>query len=520
MSIVRDIVMNNASYIAGELSHTYSLNSCWQYYLSYWIKNHDDFNSLLSIKELLDLLGLPSLTVYHSLNELIEMDAPLPIIAELRTNVFYYVFISQWDAKYVYVSCGNSLEAIPREEFVQMYTQKSIILDIDSKPTASALRESLRADLVRWVINLLVSVGYLVGLFALVVYISRKSVLASIIGIVWTSVLLLSLLIVLRSRWKSLRRLCKGEEKMDCNVLLDSPKAQLWEGLSWADIGAIYALAALILCTQGEAGYMLLPFVFAIPFTGYSLYYQFIKAKVICKLCCLIQTFIVIGCILIIGSTVDLSNIDILNILCYWGLAILGASSVHYAFIYHHRPRQAINTYHARVYRQLKSRMDIFTSLMADSVRLKPPKEACMAVHSIPGLDLELTLVLNPTCPNCIRELRSLLPKIRSLRLNVYLLWLGTDARSLSVIDSFWRLYAESEDSLQQGLSIFARTYPESLEVYKQQGIKVSEQFLLSNALAVEWAESYGVHQTPLLIYGDRVLPPYYDIEDIIKLHQ
>ena len=101
--------------------------------------------------------------------------------------------------------------------------------------------------------------------------------------------------------------LCQPGSKRDCNAILSSKAAKVFEGLTWSEVGFFYFAGTWLLLLFGGRS----PFVWQIlallnivslPYTVYSIYYQARVAKKWCVLCCTIQALLWLEFFTIIGS--------------------------------------------------------------------------------------------------------------------------------------------------------------------------------------------------------------------------
>lgn len=91
-----------------------------------------------------------------------------------------------------------------------------------------------------------------------------------------------------------IRNLCNLGGKSNCNAILKSEAAKLTPWLSWSEIGFFYftgSLLSLLFLLEDSLPYLFILNVLALPYTFYSIYYQW-KAKSWCILCCSIQVLL------------------------------------------------------------------------------------------------------------------------------------------------------------------------------------------------------------------------------------
>lgn len=94
----------------------------------------------------------------------------------------------------------------------------------------------------------------------------------------------------------ALQKICTGAKNVNCGAILNSKQAKLFGSISWSEVGFFYfSVSYLLLLLQG---YNALPLVawlniFALPYTVFSIYYQWRVAKQWCVLCLWVQAILV-----------------------------------------------------------------------------------------------------------------------------------------------------------------------------------------------------------------------------------
>ena len=86
-------------------------------------------------------------------------------------------------------------------------------------------------------------------------------------------------------------KICSLFHNTNCGSLIFSDAAKVWKDVSWSEIGLSYfqTNALLLLFFPCSVIYIQLSILLSIPFTFWSIWYQYSKAKSWCALCLLIQ---------------------------------------------------------------------------------------------------------------------------------------------------------------------------------------------------------------------------------------
>lgn len=140
------------------------------------------------------------------------------------------------------------------------------------------------SDILRWLINSSVLITYIILALTLLCFTYYSNKENFIFSLQWCITLALSLTIIHRKKIASVQKLCKGKSHVvDCNLILDSSKANALPHVTWADFGAIYAFSAIALLALSSRDVGFIPLYLSLPaaiYSIYSIYYQlFYKRK-------------------------------------------------------------------------------------------------------------------------------------------------------------------------------------------------------------------------------------------------
>ena len=245
------------------------------------LKNHPDYPSLLSITDTLDYLGIENAAVQIEKDLLHEVTTPF--LAHLKTNGGEFViagnrdtleknfpgFFNNWSGVVVMAEKNPAWKNKENDDFL-----KKDKLNAFKKNTAIivVLLMTVAASVFSpgWIISSLITVA-LAGLFVSWLIVSKDLGIENAIA----------------------DKVC-GEEA-GCDAVIKSGGAKLPLGLTWSDIGISWFGSLLILLmissftesSRGITGLLFFLSAAAIPFTFFSVYYQWRVAKKWCRLCLL-----------------------------------------------------------------------------------------------------------------------------------------------------------------------------------------------------------------------------------------
>jgi uncharacterized membrane protein len=250
-------------------------------YAEYTIKNHPDYPALTACTDTLDMLGVQYNAVVVDKENINEIT--YPILAHTNAN-------------------GGELQLITNateltSAFMEQWTGVAIMatgkgftnIEANAKAYEKEQQQKLYQTLAFAVGGLLLaaSIGYA---FYYSNYFNVLYTLLSVIG------LAISYLIVQKEMGITntvTEKLCGVTKETDCNTVINSKAATLFWGLKWSDVGIIFFGASLFLFIVAGFNFTNINTVFtcisiaAIPFTVYSVYYQWQIAKKWCTLCLL-----------------------------------------------------------------------------------------------------------------------------------------------------------------------------------------------------------------------------------------
>lgn len=262
------------------------------------LKTHPDYPSLLSITDTLDYLGIENAAMQIEKNLLHEVTTPF--LAHLKTNGGEFVmadnrdtleknfpgFFNNWGGVVVMAEKNPEWKNKENEEFLKKDKQNAfkrntaIIVVLLMAFAASVFSSG-------WLITSLIIVA-LAGVFVSWLIVSKDLGIENAIA----------------------DQVC-GEEA-GCDVVIKSGGAKLPLGLTWSDIGISWFGSLLILLIIGSftessggiTGLLSYLSATAIPFTFFSVYYQWRVAKKWCRLCLMTVGLLCIQVALLLPSLI------------------------------------------------------------------------------------------------------------------------------------------------------------------------------------------------------------------------
>jgi len=254
-----------------------------QKYLQQELLSHPDYPSLLSITDTLDKLGIENAALLIDKNKLEEI--PLPFLAHLEPEGGGFILVKNLQALF---------KRYP--DFMQYWDGITVI----AEPSNNSVNKENERLLAKEKSNKLLTrcmltIGFFFTLLALSYNLSTANVLRFLTTItgIWIAILIIQHNLGYNNVVTD--QLCGISKHTDCNAVLHSKGSTLgW--LDWSDAGIIYFFSLWLLLVQssisGYAGSSInisaILSSAAIPFTFFSVFYQWQVIKKWCMLCMIV----------------------------------------------------------------------------------------------------------------------------------------------------------------------------------------------------------------------------------------
>jgi uncharacterized membrane protein/protein-disulfide isomerase len=208
--------------------------------------------------------------------------------------------------------------------------------------------------------------------------------------------------------------LCGGGGKTDCNAILSSRAAKVFEGLTWSEVGFFYFSGTWLLLLFGGGSTVVwlvlasLNFV-SLPYTVYSIYYQARVAKQWCVLCCTVQALLWLEffCLILLKGNGTISFFNFLSFHDNRGSALsailicLLSPGILWMIL---RPLflelQQLHPLKQQL-QKFKYNADQFNNLLTTQPKHAVPDEAWSLVLGNVEANHTITMVSNPYCSPC-----------------------------------------------------------------------------------------------------------------------
>lgn len=490
---------------------------------------HPNFSSLFAISDILDKLNVPNIAFSVQADELYKI--PCPFIVHISLHGGKFALLNYIDKEKAIITNEQfTNHVISFREFTNAYIGTVLVAEkavgsgeLDyRKRRLNEIADNIRLP---FIISSLLLI--LISLFLNTVFTDNVSLGFSILMLSKSVGLVISILLLVQSIDSTspfAQRFCLQAKSFDCNNILLSPAAKVNNILNWAEVGFFYfAGTLLVLLVSNSSSWMMLVLgvlnLLALPYTFYSIYYQARVAKKWCLLCCIVQCILWVEFFSFsvnIFQPVPKPGFDEISML-FTGIIIpvvlwvlLKPYFLHFKQV--GSLRQQLHKF--------KYNADLFKKLLVDQPMHLIPDEAHSIVFGNRNAAHIITVVSNPYCQPCSRVHRVLeqwLENRDDIRFQIIFSPHNEKDAASIVAGHFLSLKSTKDDILiKKALCDWYyqhnKDYEDWASRYPVNEITGAEEILRKQR---EWCKSTNVKFTPAIFIDGRMLPSFYEAEDL-----
>jgi uncharacterized membrane protein len=497
------------------------------------LKQHPDYPSLLAINHTLNQLQIDNLAIRATYEQL-QNDFPKPLLVHTRDERGTYKVIDQLDEEQVtFVDRKGKLQSQSKSDFLKSWSGVAVLVDEETRGIEKdyALNR-IKAWLNKAVIPLLIF-----SLALLVVYIIYYTdnltstfdylfLLTKLLGVASTIPLVIRLIDKENTFVKKLCHSGKTGSKSNCDSILDSPAANVLGVFSWSEIGFVYfcSLFLYILLLRSHSIVLVASLaVLVVPFTIYSIYYQWKVARAWCKLCLAVQAIFLAELALAFTfyNTYGYSPVPLESLLAL--VLIFGITISFYSLL---KPvLTQWKSYKAQIPRlnKIKYKQEVFQFLLSKSQPMDTTKIAPLKLGNPEGAHV-ITIVSNPTCGPCFRMHHRLFEFLKSkdnVSLEeVFLTSEDENSTAYRIAEAMLQLYhTQGIEIAKEAIASFYKDeksdYRKWLEEFGQCKADYHPGAVQTLKKHIAWCRKRKISATPTILYNGYELPKEYTIEDL-----
>ena len=500
-----------------------------------YLTEHPFYPSMQSLSDMLTRYQISNVGVKLSDYQLEELPLPFFAFVKIGTNDHHdFIGVTEVQSDTV-IYYDTSSKRISRKEFNEMTADGiALLVESDEKSSEKEYKVHKTFENAKIFRNTMTGLGLLI-LFSLGIwyYFATMGFSVYTVSIISTVIigLIISLLLVTHEFDKSnswVRRICASDSKNNCDGVLNSSGSRIF-GLSWAEIGLCYfsfQLFYLFNPSSDLKGKMEIVSFFtclAVVYIPFSLIYQFIILRQLCKLCLTIQ--------LILALQFSWS-------ICWGSLSYPGANSWGAAFICIISPailwsflkqllkKTSNSSKYEQAYKRLIRRQDILELSLSESPAIiQGWEELGGIVKGNPVASNVIVNVSNPYCTYCTKvheELDTLLEYHNDIKVvTLYSIdSMTSDERNIPV-RLFLALAEMKSDLLSEAIKWWHSTknkdikqlslkFPVDQKDLEKQGIKIDRMRA--------WCRDAHIVYTPTLYFNGKRLPVNFELKNLTNI--
>ena len=490
------------------------------------LEKHPDYPSLLALSDVLTSLDIENVAFVASFDEL--ADVQCPFIAYTLANGGELLVVTEVDEHTLTVSNERwNKHKLNKEEFREAYS--GVVLVAEPSSATANYRSTIGKTLASLRSPFLVTSLALVFILALVFhtsYLSQFSWQSLLLTLFKSAGLITSILLLVQSVDSNnslVQAICKSGGKTDCSNILSSNAANVFEGLTWSEVGFFYFAGTWLLLMFGGGTPLIwltlgiLNFI-SLPYTFYSIHYQARVAKAWCVLCCTVQALLWLEFIpLVANFRAAYSSFAALSwgevstiIICLLTPVILWVILKPLLL----KSKEVLPL--KQQLRNFKYNTELFNKLLTEQPKYALPAEECSILLGNTEAQNIVTLVTNPNCPPCA-EAHHLLNELLEQNDNIQArIIFKTDhdnpiSRHLMALNSL-----PDKEIAKQALHDWYEKKQKNYEAWaKAYPVKLNETEFYNLDRQNDWCQLADITFTPTLLLNGYRIPQLYQIPDL-----
>lgn len=483
---------------------------------------HPGFPTLESLCEILPAFQIRATIERVSHDEITHINTPFIV----QTHYEGLILVTGIKDNHVYTENGNGRKKLPLADFINqgdgtiLTTSPMLLNSGPARKTGIPPEWAIPAGLTG------LGVLFIAGVLFATPFLSTLNIYIVALALLKTAGLAITILLLIQTldhQNALVSRLCSMGRNSDCSSVLNSKAAKITSWLGWSEVGFFYFAGTwLALVTRSSSGgiwqvLMYMNFL-CLPYTFWSIYYQFRIARKWCVLCCSVQAIFWLEFAVFV-LTANRHIYPIINLGFIIGLLTPVLSWIVFKQTWLNlKQKKALEL-------QLhftKFNIEAFKQIIRQQPDYPGHDPACSIVLGNPEPSTTITFVTNPYCGACItahQQLTNLLSFNKSLQARIiFVPDQGGQQQILPVSTHFISLYLQGGAPLvasalhswyQPGQSLsfekWAEMYPVAISTEAEQAV-IRQR---------EWCQANNIKATPTILINGHLLPEYYQLADL-----
>lgn len=484
--------------------------------------SHPDFPSFFSISECLDRWNVETAALQLSRESFIELESPF-ITSVRKEDQMIFAMVSKITEKEVILEFDERKRKLPKEDFFNVWSGSVLLAEksaYSGETNYEKKRTRERLDSIR-------AKSLLIGFCCILIYLIfnwniyhwQTITLAAIyvLGIVVSSVLLSI------QNGSSHAAICKIGAKSDCSLVLNSDSSHFF-GISLSEIGVVFFLYNFIILSLASGGsqssyFTLLGVIslLSLPFTAFSIYYQWRVVKSWCILCLSVQV------LLWLNFSLTYKYIDFVvppfDVITDSLAILFSLGCLHFALSPLLKKSIEYRKWKFQYY-QLKTNKELFLNHLRGqpTMPVYHPRTKALVLGN-PLAEHTITFITNPFCGPCAKTHKELENIIRNTdQVKIDIIFYACTDMSKQVAQHFLSLNHHGhnvEQAMAFWFSSKNKDYTSLSTIYVAQEVDKHRADADDHC---QWCIDSEIPHTPFLYVNGFVAPKFYDVGEIAFL--
>lgn len=481
------------------------------------------YPSLAALTDFFNYYKVDTLALNTTVEHLPNMEFPL--LAHVTDDGGKFIVLKDvTQGNVIYLQSERKRRAEPLENFSSRWTGTILMAahDDESGDPDYVLkkRQENILHVKRYALIVMATILTMGGAILSVSYIISAALFLSLLGCAITIMIKLT---ESSKRFKA-SKFCNINRSTDCEAVLNSPASRLFGVIPVTSIGFIFFaglyLSVLTGIVYGNVPMDQITFIslLALPYTIFSVWYQYNVVKKWCPLCLAAQGVIVLLAGLLIAnySSPDLFQIGARSVLLM--LLSFAVPAIYMSF-----PGEPFKS-SAEEIQQLKRKLcawtrdeDLFQFMLPKGRYIDAVDFSNEIVLGNPAASNRLLLVLNPNCAPCVDALKTTLRMYHILKenvkLNIRFNFNERDSASVHIVNQLLSLNLKSPEEVIIALNdMITLPIEKWMMKYNELPTAAMEE---QRRLHLEWCLLAGITATPAVFVNGHQLPDRYTIYDL-----
>lgn len=263
-------------------------------YSDRYFNEHPHKYNLYGISKMLSDYGIENAGIkINDKNDILQIETPFIAHVSIDFVVVYKITDENvhyiWEGRKVIVSI---------ERFFETWSGVVLIAEPDEHAGEPAYSENRKKEYINksQQVILYSAIGLLIvsSLFISDLYTNAGLLLLLVVNLTGIYISYLLVLKLLKIYSSHSDKICSLFKQADCNDVLNSKAAKLWDIIGWSEIGLGYFMTniLIILFFPQLLSFLAIINIYALPYTFWSFWYQKFKARQWCPLCLIVQAIL------------------------------------------------------------------------------------------------------------------------------------------------------------------------------------------------------------------------------------